>query len=320
MGRAGQGRMTTHQQKKLERDDLIAFRDRFRLPARRCRGRRARVLSTGRRQRRDALPARATRGARRLDAVTAGRGRRRRGAVARSLRRVRARRRRQGDEHDDGLRADADAAAEGSAARSAHRADRGRRGAHVRHGQPVQADRHLLEHGPAIRARRHRLRTELSRGHRRAVPRGGHQRGGRDQQLDRGRDELCGARAADAAVLHLLLDVRLPAGRRPDLGRGRPACARLPARRHGGPHDARRRRTAASGRQQPRAGGDGAELPLLRSLLRVRIRGRPRPRHATDARAARRRLLLRDADERELRAAVDSRRHRGRHRSRACTG
>lgn len=32
MGAAGQGRMTTHQQKKLERDDLLAFRDRFQLP------------------------------------------------------------------------------------------------------------------------------------------------------------------------------------------------------------------------------------------------------------------------------------------------
>ena len=32
MGDAGQGRMTTHQQKKLERDDLIAFRNRFNLP------------------------------------------------------------------------------------------------------------------------------------------------------------------------------------------------------------------------------------------------------------------------------------------------
>jgi pyruvate dehydrogenase E1 component len=32
MGDAGQGRMTTHQQKKLERADLIAFRDRFALP------------------------------------------------------------------------------------------------------------------------------------------------------------------------------------------------------------------------------------------------------------------------------------------------
>jgi pyruvate dehydrogenase E1 component len=32
MGDAGQGRMTTHQQKKLERDDLLAFRNRFNLP------------------------------------------------------------------------------------------------------------------------------------------------------------------------------------------------------------------------------------------------------------------------------------------------
>ncbi|THJ33977.1 alpha-ketoglutarate dehydrogenase [Lampropedia aestuarii] len=32
MGSIGQGRMTTHQQKKLGRDDLLAFRDRFKLP------------------------------------------------------------------------------------------------------------------------------------------------------------------------------------------------------------------------------------------------------------------------------------------------
>ena len=32
MGKAGQGRMTTHQQKKLERDDLLAFRNGFNLP------------------------------------------------------------------------------------------------------------------------------------------------------------------------------------------------------------------------------------------------------------------------------------------------
>ncbi|CAG2158876.1 alpha-ketoglutarate dehydrogenase [Cupriavidus numazuensis] len=32
MGAAGQGRMTTHQQKKLDTDDLKAFRDRFRVP------------------------------------------------------------------------------------------------------------------------------------------------------------------------------------------------------------------------------------------------------------------------------------------------
>src|SRR6185436_10257677 len=32
MGEAGQGRMTTHQQKKLDRSDLIAYRNRFDLP------------------------------------------------------------------------------------------------------------------------------------------------------------------------------------------------------------------------------------------------------------------------------------------------
>ncbi|MEY4467686.1 MAG: hypothetical protein RIR21_1479, partial [Pseudomonadota bacterium] len=32
MGAAGQGKMTTHQQKKLELDDLLEFRDRFKLP------------------------------------------------------------------------------------------------------------------------------------------------------------------------------------------------------------------------------------------------------------------------------------------------
>lgn len=32
MGDAGQGKMTTHQQKKLDRDDLISFRNRFQLP------------------------------------------------------------------------------------------------------------------------------------------------------------------------------------------------------------------------------------------------------------------------------------------------
>ena len=50
--------------------------------------------------------------------------------------------------------------------------------------------------------------------------------------------ELLGQQRADAAVLHLLLDVRLPAHRRPRLAGGRHARARLPARRHRGPHHA----------------------------------------------------------------------------------
>ena len=46
------------------------------------------------------------------------------------------------------------------------------------------------------------------------------------------------AQFTDAAVLHLLLDVRLSARRRPHLGGGRPAHARLFVRRHRRPHDA----------------------------------------------------------------------------------
>ena len=70
--------------------------------------------------------------------------------------------------------------------------------------------------------------------------------------------ELRHPRRADGAVLHLLFDVRLPAGRRPHLaGRRRPG-PRLPARRHRRPHHAARRGPAAPGRPQPRAGLDGA--------------------------------------------------------------
>jgi hypothetical protein len=52
--------------------------------------------------------------------------------------------------------------------------------------------------------------------------------------VGRGGDELLGARRRDAADVHLLLDVRLPARGRRDLGRGRLARARLPLRRDRG--------------------------------------------------------------------------------------
>ena len=90
----------------------------------------------------------------------------------------------------------------------------------------------------------------LPRGHGRPDPRGRHHRGRRARRRGSPRRRRTRARPADAAVLHLLLDVRLPARRRPDLGRGRPARARLPARRDRRTHDARRRRSAAPGRQR----------------------------------------------------------------------
>ena len=60
-------------------------------------------------------------------------------------------------------------------------------------------------------------------------PRGGHHRGRLAGVVDRRRHALRHPRRADGAVLHLLLDVRLPAGRRPHLaGRRRPR-PRVPA-------------------------------------------------------------------------------------------
>ena len=56
------------------------------------------------------------------------------------------------------------------------------------------------------------------------------------------------ARRPDGAVLHLLFDVRVPARRRPHLAGRRLPGARVPARRHGRPHDAARRGPAAPGR------------------------------------------------------------------------
>ena len=55
-------------------------------------------------------------------------------------------------------------------------------------------------------------------------------------------------RRADDPVLHLLFDVRLPAHRRRVLGVRRRSRPRLPAGRHGRPHDAQRRGAAARGR------------------------------------------------------------------------
>ena len=81
------------------------------------------------------------------------------------------------------------------------------------------------------------------------------------------------ARRAHDPVLHLLLDVRLPADRRLDLGDGRPARARLPDRRHRRPHHADRRGPAARRRPLAAARGDQPGGRALRPG--VRLRGQP---------------------------------------------
>ncbi len=73
----------------------------------------------------------------------------------------------------------------------------------------------------------------------------GHQRSRFDVVVHRRRHGLRDARRQHDSVLHLLFDVRLPADRRPDLGRRRLAHAWLPARRHRRPHDAGGRRACS---------------------------------------------------------------------------
>ena len=100
----------------------------------------------------------------------------------------------------------------------------------------------------------------------------------------------------DDPVLHLLLDVRLPAHRRLDLGDGRPAGPRLPDRRHRRPHHAdrrgpaaRRRALAAARRDQP---GGRALRPGVRLRDQPHRAGRPargctaRPRSTRTARTS----------------------------------
>ena len=66
----------------------------------------------------------------------------------------------------------------------------------------------------------------------------GHNRGRRPGRFHRGRDGLRHIRPGDGAVFHLLFDVRLPAGRRLDLGRGRHARTGLFDGCHCRTHDA----------------------------------------------------------------------------------
>ena len=153
-------------------------------------------------------------------------------------------------------------------ARQVDRADHPRRGADLRHGPVLRQLQDLLQRRPALRAGRCRIPgVGLPRGEGRPDSGGRHHRGRLDVVVHRRRHGLRHARHADDPVLHLLLDVRLPAHRRPDLGRRRHAHARLPARRHRRPDHAQRRRPAARGRPQPRARLDGAEPGRLRSRL-----------------------------------------------------
>ena len=256
--------------------------------------------------RRGGLHPRAPRGAGRLAARPPAQGRAAADAGAQRVPVPARRHRRPRGLHDDELRPDPLDDPARQAARQARRPDRPRRVAHVRHGGPVPPARHLQPGRPAVHARGPRPADVLPRGQARPGAPGGHQRGRRDVVVDRRGHVVLQPRRPDDPVLHLLLDVRLPAHRRPRVGRGRQPHARLHARRHRGPDDAQRRGPAARGRSFAPAERDDPQLHLLRPDLRVRAGGDHPRGPAPDDQRAGGRLLLPHADERELSAPGDA--------------
>ena len=275
MGHWGQGRMGAHQAKKLEDDALLAFRDRFALPLSDDDVATLRFYKPADDSPEMTLPARAPR---RRSAATCRRARRRRRRCrcrrSTSFARILEGSKRARGVDDDGLRAAALAAAADAEHRQAHRADRRRRGAHLRHAVALPAGRDLLVGRASSTSRR--TTTSCSTTRRRSdgqILEEGITEAGAMSSWIAAATSLQRARRADAAVLHLLFDVRLPARRRFHLGGGRLARARLPARRDRRPHDALGRRPAAPGRLEPPRRGDDPELPRLRPVLRLRARG-----------------------------------------------
>ena len=253
LGEAGEGKNITHQQKKLNESDLRIFRTRFGIPvsddeiadAPFYRPPDDSIELQYLQERRKALggfvPVAQGESSKPIEPPS-----------RRAVRRVLQGHRRPQGLDDDGVRAAAVEAAARQGDRRAGRADRAGRGAHVRHGVAVPRGRHLLARRPEVRAGRHGHPPLLQGGAGRPDPRGRDHRGGLALVVHRRRHGLRQPRRQHDPVLHLLLDVRVPARRRPDLGRRRLADARLPARRHRRPDDARRRGPAAPGRQQPR--------------------------------------------------------------------
>ncbi len=134
---------------------------------------------------------------------------------------------------------------------------------HLRDGGAVPLRRHLQPSGPGLCAPGPGPDVVLQGKCGRSGASGRHQRGRRHGRLDRRGHQLFRSRRADDPVLYLLLDVRLPADRRPGLGGGRQPGARLHAGRHGGAHHAERRGPAARGWAQPHPGRHDPQLHQL---------------------------------------------------------
>ena len=234
------------------------------------------------------------------------------------VRRAARRLRRPGGVDDDGLHPPAAQPVTRQGVRPLRRADHPRRGPHLRHGLAVPAAQDLRRPGPEVRAGRSRAAAQLRRVADRPDPRGGHHRGRLDGELHRRRHRLRDPRHPHRPVLRLLLDVRLPAGGRPAVAGGRFPHPRLPGRSHRRSHHAARRGPPAPGRPLARARQHRAAGAGLRPGVRLRGRHDRAAGPAADVRRQRRvrpgRLLLPHPLQRELRDAGDARARAARRR------
>ncbi len=253
LGEAGEGKNIAHQAKKLDAKHLLEFRNRFGLSVPDEAAEKAAFYKPPEDSRRDSVPQKAPRRPRRLAAGPRGQMPAAAGARRRLRQALRRRQRRQEAVHDHGVFVD-------MLARLLRDKELGKwivpiipDEARTFGMDPFFAKYKIYsQRRPALRAGGRGVPAgRLPRGQERPAPGGGHHRGRLDVVVHRGRHRLRHARRADDPVLHLLLDVRLPADRRPDLGGGRPADARLPAGGDGRPHHAQRRGPAARGRPQP---------------------------------------------------------------------
>ena len=205
------------------------------------------------------------------------------------------------------VRAPARQPAEGPGARAAHRADRRRRGAHLRHGQPVPAGRHLFAASASSTSPRTSARCcptarrATARSSRKASP-----RPARIVVVDGGGDAATACTACAMLPFYIYYSM-FGFQRVGDL-----IWAAADQRARGfllgataGPHDARRRRPAAPGRHAAtwsprRCPTASAYDPAFAGEIAVIVDHGMREMLERAAG----RLLLRHADERELRAAV----------------
>ena len=183
IGEAGEGKNVTHQQKKLNEDELRAFRTRFGIPIADEEVSKAPFYRPSDNSPEVDLSDGTAQTARRLRALPHRPGRTAQDRLPpRALQGIPRRQRRPQGLDDDGVRAHAGEAAARQGDWRAGRADRAGRGAHVRHGGAVPPGGHLLARRSALRAGRHGHAALLQGSEGRADPRGRDQRGGLDRR------------------------------------------------------------------------------------------------------------------------------------------